>query len=36
MTKRMALPNAGTRAAMLAIAMESGMDAGYVRLEWMI
>lgn len=33
MTMRMTLPNAETRAAMLATGMESGMEASYVRLE---
>jgi hypothetical protein len=36
MTMRMTLPDAGTRAAMLAIAMESGMEAGHVRIEGVI
>ena len=35
MTMRMALPDAQTRAAMLATGMESGMEASYVRLEGM-
>lgn len=33
MTMRMTLPDAETRAAMLASGMEHGMEAGYVRLE---
>lgn len=33
MTMRMTLPNAETRAAMLATNMESGMEASYQRLE---
>lgn len=36
MTIRMTLPNAETRAAMLASGMEHGMEASYVRLENMI
>jgi uncharacterized protein YndB with AHSA1/START domain len=36
MTMRMTLPDAQTRAAMLATGMESGMEASYVRLEKMI
>jgi uncharacterized protein YndB with AHSA1/START domain len=36
MTMRMTLPNADTRAAMLASGMEHGMEASYVRLEGMI
>lgn len=36
MTMRMTLPNAETRAAMLATGMEQGMEASYVRLETMI
>jgi uncharacterized protein YndB with AHSA1/START domain len=36
MTLRMTLPNAETRAAMLATGMERGMEASYVRLEGMI
>jgi uncharacterized protein YndB with AHSA1/START domain len=36
MTLRMTLPDAETRAAMLATGMESGMEASYVRLEGMI
>jgi uncharacterized protein YndB with AHSA1/START domain len=36
MTMRMTLPDAQTRAAMLASGMESGMEASYVRLEGMI
>jgi uncharacterized protein YndB with AHSA1/START domain len=33
MTMRMSLPDAETRAAMLATGMEHGMEASYVRLE---
>ena len=33
MTMRMTLPNAETRAAMLATGMEHGMEASYVRME---
>lgn len=33
MTMRMALPDSGTRAAMLATGMEDGMEASYRRLE---
>lgn len=33
MTMRMTLPDAKTRAAMLATGMERGMEASYVRLE---
>jgi len=33
MTMRMTLPDANTRAAMLATGMEHGMEASYVRLE---
>jgi hypothetical protein len=36
MTMRMTLPDARTRAAMLASGMEHGMEASYVRLETMI
>jgi hypothetical protein len=36
MTIRMALPDAETRAAMLATGMEHGMEASYVRLEAVI
>lgn len=36
MTMRMTLPDAQTRAAMLATGMESGMEASYARLETMI
>ena len=36
MTMRMTLPDAQTRAAMLASGMEYGMEASYVRLEGMI
>jgi uncharacterized protein YndB with AHSA1/START domain len=36
MTMRMTLPNAETRAAMLASGMEHGMEASYVRLETII
>jgi hypothetical protein len=32
----MTLPDAETRARMLATGMEHGMEAGYVRLESMI
>lgn len=35
MTMRMTLPDAETRAAMLASGMEHGMEASYVRLEAM-
>ncbi len=35
MTMRMTLPNAETRAAMLATGMEHGMEASYARLEAM-
>ena len=35
MTMRMTLPNAETRAAMLATGMEHGMEASYVRLDAM-
>jgi uncharacterized protein YndB with AHSA1/START domain len=35
MTMRMTLPDAKTRAAMLASGMEHGMEASYVRLEGM-
>ena len=35
-TMRMTLPDAQTRAAMLATGMEHGMEAGYVRLETMM
>ncbi|HXN64972.1 MAG TPA: hypothetical protein VN862_06530 [Candidatus Acidoferrales bacterium] len=35
-TTRMTLPNAQTRAAMLATRMERGMEASYLRLEGMI
>jgi uncharacterized protein YndB with AHSA1/START domain len=35
MTMRMTLPDAATRAAMLATGMEHGMEASYVRLESM-
>jgi uncharacterized protein YndB with AHSA1/START domain len=35
MTMRMTLPDAQTRAAMLATGMEHGMEASYVRLERM-
>ncbi|HVG50372.1 MAG TPA: SRPBCC domain-containing protein [Xanthobacteraceae bacterium] len=35
MTMRMTLPDAETRAAMLASGMEHGMEASYVRLEEM-
>lgn len=33
MTMRMTLPDAATRAAMLATSMEDGMEASYARLE---
>ena len=36
MTMRMTLPDAKTRAAMLASGMEKGMEASYVRLESML
>jgi hypothetical protein len=36
MTLRMTLPDAQTRASMLATGMESGMEASYARLEGMI
>lgn len=36
MTVRMTLPDAETRARMLATGMERGMEASYVRLEGMI
>jgi uncharacterized protein YndB with AHSA1/START domain len=36
MTMRMTLPDAQTRAAMLATGMERGMEASYVRLENML
>ena len=36
MTMRMTLPDAQTRAAMLATGMEHGMEASYVRLETQI
>ena len=36
MTMRMTLPDAATRAAMLKTGMETGMEAGYVRLETMM
>ncbi len=36
MTLRMTLPDAKTRAAMLATGMERGMEASYVRLEALI
>lgn len=36
MTMRMTLPDAQTRAAMLATGMEKGMEDSYVRLEKMI
>jgi len=35
MTMRMTLPDAGTRAAMLATGMEHGMEASYARLDGM-
>ena len=36
MTMRMTLPDAETRAAMLATGMEHGMEASYVRLEGLL
>ncbi len=36
MTMRMTLPDAQTRAAMLASGMERGMEASYVRLEGLV
>jgi uncharacterized protein YndB with AHSA1/START domain len=36
MTMRMTLPDAQTRAAMLATGMQHGMEASYVRMESMI
>ncbi len=36
MTMRMTLPNAQTRAAMLATGMENGMETSYGRLEGML
>lgn len=36
MTMRMTLPDAQTRAAMLATGMDTGMEASYVRLEDML
>ena len=36
MTMRMTLPDAETRAAMLATGMEQGMEASYARLEAII
>jgi uncharacterized protein YndB with AHSA1/START domain len=36
LTMRMTLPDAETRAAMLATGMEHGMEASYVRLEGML
>ena len=36
MTMQMTLPDAQTRAAMLASGMEHGMEASYVRLESMV
>lgn len=36
MTMRMTLPDAETRAQMLATGMEHGMEASYVRLETLI
>ena len=36
MTMRMTLPDAKTRAGMLATGMEHGMEASYVRLETML
>ena len=36
MTMQMTLPDAKTRAAILASGMEHGMEASYVRLEAMV
>jgi hypothetical protein len=36
MTMRMTLPDANTRAAMLATGMEGGMETSFVRLEAML
>lgn len=36
MTMRMTLPDAGTRAAMLATGMDQGMETSYARLETII
>ncbi len=36
MTMRMSLPDAATRAAMLATGMEHGMEASFARLEGLI
>lgn len=36
MTMRMTLPDAQTRAVMLATGMERGMEASYIRLEELI
>jgi hypothetical protein len=36
MTIRMTLPDAETRAAMLATGMEEGMESSYVRLEQLL
>jgi len=36
MTMRMTLPNAATRAAMLATGMEGGMETSFARLETLI
>jgi hypothetical protein len=36
MTMRMSLPDAQTRATMLATGMERGMEASHVRLDGMI
>jgi len=36
MTMRMTLPDARTRATMLATGMERGMEASYARLESLI
>jgi uncharacterized protein YndB with AHSA1/START domain len=36
MTMRMTLPDAATRAAMLATGMESGMETSYARLEGLL
>jgi hypothetical protein len=36
MTMRMTLPDAETRAAMLATGMDQGMEASYARMEEML
>lgn len=36
LTMRMTLPDAATRASMLATGMEDGMEASYARLEALI